>query len=140
MLRAVVDTNVIFAALYSNAGASYRLLQLLVGGHWKLVISNVLLAEYEEVLKRNVSSLGMSVQQLEDFLDSLCAIAERHHLKSQWIPILDDPDDEAQVHLASEASTDYIVTHNLKHLNPARTLGIQVITPKEFLTILKDLP
>jgi predicted nucleic acid-binding protein len=61
-------------------------------------------------------------------------------LRTAWIPILSDPDDEAQVHLASEAQVDYIVTHNVRHLDPARELGIAVLTPKEFLNILKNQP
>jgi predicted nucleic acid-binding protein len=51
-----------------------------------------------------------------------------------------DTNDEAQVHLATEAGVDYIVTHNVRHLAPARTLGIVVLTPKEFLNILGNQP
>jgi predicted nucleic acid-binding protein len=140
MLRAVVDTNVIYAALYSNTGASSELLRLLTTGHWKLVLSNTLCAEYEEVLTREAATLEITTAKIGRFLDALCAIAERHHLKTGWIPVLIDPDDEAQVHLASEAGVDYIVTHNVKHLDPARKLGLAVLTPSEFLNILRNRP
>ena len=140
MLRAVVDTNVVYAALYSNTGASSELLRLLTAGHWKLVLSNTICAEYEEVLTREAATLEITSGEIGGFLDALCAIAERRHLRSPWIPVLNDPDDEAQVHLASEAGVDYIVTHNLRHLNPARELGIAVLTPKEFLNILRIRP
>jgi predicted nucleic acid-binding protein len=140
MLRAVVDTNVIYAALYSRTGASSELLRRLTAGQWRIVLSNTLCSEYEEVLKRQAGLLGMSESSLNQFLDSLCAMAERKSLGTPWIPILTDPDDEAQVHLAFEAGTGYIITHNVKHLEPARTLGIAVVTPKEFLEILRSQP
>jgi predicted nucleic acid-binding protein len=140
MLRAVLDTNVIYSALYSTAGASHELLQRLSDGRWQLVLSNTLCTEYEEVLGREASTLGLTMSEIGSFLDDLCALAERWHLKTAWIPILNDPDDEAQVHLASEAEVEYIVSYNVRHLDPAQQLGIAVLTPKEFLTILKNQP
>ena len=73
-------------------------------------------------------------------LDDLCALAERRHLSTAWIPVLNDPDDEAQVHPAFETGVEYIVTHNLRHLDAARKLGIGVLTPKEFLNVLRTEP
>jgi predicted nucleic acid-binding protein len=140
MLRAVVDTNVIYAALYSSTGASSELLRLLIAGDWTLVLSHTLCAEYEEVLTREAATLEITKDEVGRFLDALCAMAERHHLKGAWIPVLNDPDDEAQVHLASETGGDYIVSHNVRHLEPARELGIAVMTPKEFLNILRNQP
>ena len=58
MLRAVVDTNVLYAALYSSAGASHELLRLLRMEKWKLVVSNTLCAEYKEILKREAAALN----------------------------------------------------------------------------------
>lgn len=140
MLRAIADTNVIYAALYSKAGASYELLRLLPAGRWKLVLSNTLCAEYEEVLGREMEVLGITPDDVGRFLDALCALAERYRLKQPWIPVLNDPDDEAQVHLAFEAGVNYIVTYNVKHLDPARKLGIAVLTPREFLDIVRNQP
>jgi putative PIN family toxin of toxin-antitoxin system len=140
MLRAVADTNVIYAAIYSDIGASNELLELLIAGRWKLVLSNTLLAEYEEVLRRAAGPLGVTREEIEDFLDELCEMAERYSLRTDWTPILPDPDDEAQVHLASESGADYIVTHNMRHFEPARALGIAVLTPKEFLNIVRNQP
>jgi predicted nucleic acid-binding protein len=140
MLRAVLDTNVIYAALRSRAGASYELLWQLSEGRWKLVLSNTLCTEYEEVLRREAATLGMTMNEIGTVLDDLCALAERRHLRTPWIPVLNDPDDEAQVHLAFETGVEYIVTHNVRHLAPAQTLGIAVLTPIEFLNILRNQP
>jgi putative PIN family toxin of toxin-antitoxin system len=140
MLRAVVDTNVIYAAIYSDTGSSQQLLQLLKNGKWRIVLSNTLCAEYEEVLLREKLTLDIKADEIEEFLNGMCSMAERHLLTTPWTPVLNDPDDEAQVHLAYEAKVDYIVTHNMKHLDPARKLGIAVITPGDFLKLLKNQP
>ncbi len=53
MTRAVLDANVILAALLSRRDAAFEILGRLRRGEWRLVLSNHLLLEYEEVLKRN---------------------------------------------------------------------------------------
>ncbi len=76
MLRAALDTNVVLSALRSERGASYELLRLLRAGFWKLVLSNTALTEYEEVLKREAASLGLTLPEIDRFLDGLCVLAE----------------------------------------------------------------
>jgi len=48
-------------------------------------------------------------------------------------PLLTDADDEKLVDLALSANTDYIVTHNVRHLRDAVGLGIRVIRSGELL-------
>ena len=52
--KIVIDTNVIISALFSNKGASYKLLKLTGSDKFKLVLSVPLVLEYEEVAVRNV--------------------------------------------------------------------------------------
>jgi putative PIN family toxin of toxin-antitoxin system len=136
-IRAVVDTNVIYAGLYSNAGASHLLLRFLRARRWTLVLSNTVCAEYEEILKRQAPILGLSLEEIDRFLNGLCLLAERRTLATTWTPILHDPDDEALAHLAVEAQADYLVTYNVRHVAPVAALGVEVITPKEFLSFLR---
>ena len=55
-----MDTNVLFAALYSTKGASRLVLDYLRGGRIRTVLSTPLLFEYEDVLKRNQEILSLS--------------------------------------------------------------------------------
>jgi len=50
-LRAVMDTNVLYAALHSRLGASFEIFRRLREGEWTAVVSNHLVHEYEEILK-----------------------------------------------------------------------------------------
>ena len=137
MLRAALDTNVVLSGLRSERGASYELLRLLRGGLWKLVLSNAALTEYEEVLKRESASLGLTLLEIDHFLDALCILAEQCHPVGNWVPLLSDPDDEAFAHLTADARADALATFNIGHFKPARARGIPVMTPAEFLAMLR---
>jgi putative PIN family toxin of toxin-antitoxin system len=132
-----MDTNVFYAGLRSRRGASFQLLDGLWQRKWTLVLSNTVLTEYEEVLKREATVLGFSAERIDKLLDALCSLADRRQLSESWIPVLTDSDDEALVHLAVEARADYLVSHNIRHLAPARKLGVTLLEPREFLSILR---
>ena len=51
--RNVLDTNVLYAGLYSARGRSYKLLRAIDQGRVRIALSTPLLFEYEDVLKRN---------------------------------------------------------------------------------------
>ena len=65
MIRAVLDTNVLLASLLSRRGAAFEIMERLRRGEWRLVLSNHLLLEYEEVLKRNAAVLGLTLAEVE---------------------------------------------------------------------------
>lgn len=140
MLRASLDTNVVLSALRSQTGASHELLRRLRAGHWKLLLSNTVLTEYEEVLKREAGVLGLSLPEIDRFLDALCILAEQCHPAGNWVPLLADPDDEAFAHLAADARADALATFNISHFVPARARGIPVMTPAQFLAMLRLTP
>ncbi len=72
MIEVVLDTNVLVAAVRSSAGASYRLLQTLEQHAWRPVISPALAFEYEAVLKRHLEFAGLTLQDVDDFVNYLC--------------------------------------------------------------------
>ncbi len=98
-----------------------------VWGEWTAVVSNHLVYEYEEVLKRDAPLLGLSLDDVDTVLNAVCARAEEWPLSPGWEPILGDPDDEPLVQLAVESSVRRIVTHNVGHLQPAARLGVEVL-------------
>jgi predicted nucleic acid-binding protein len=136
-IRGVMDTNVLVAAFRSRRGASFEIFRRLRRGEWVAVLSNHLLYEYEEILKRNASVLGLSRSDVDTILNAICARAEEWILLPDWPPILSDPDNEPLAQLAEESASKIIVTHNTAHLQPAIQRGIQVLPPREFLAILR---
>lgn len=139
MIRAVLDTNILVSALRSRNGASHEILSRLLRKEFELIIGNTTLAEYDEVLKRECPTFGVPVATVDRFLDALCAGATFFPTSSFWKPALPDPDDEAFAQLALEAKVGYLVTCNQRHFPSNRLPALGIVSPKEFLQVLKSL-
>src|SRR6266853_1780682 len=133
VIHAVLDTNVLVAALRSRRGASFALLRRVGDPHWRLHLSTALLLEYEEVSRREVQHFWAQPQQVEDVLDFLCANGEEHAISFRWRPFLADPDGDFILELAVAAGARYVFTHNLKDFAGIESFGLQAITLAEML-------
>ena len=128
-----MDTNVLYAGLYSSQGASFRVLRAIDAGSVRIVLSTALLFEYEDVLRRSQPELGLSDQDIEELLDALCRVSDHQKVYFLWRPCLPDVKDDHVLELAVAAGVDRIVTHNIRHFKGAAQFGIKVCTPKEML-------
>jgi putative PIN family toxin of toxin-antitoxin system len=137
--QVVIDTNVIIAALRSKRGASSKLLSLLGTGRFDIHDSVPLVLEYEDVIQRQRAHLGLSNQDVSDFINSLCALAQHHEIYFLWRPFLPDANDELILELAVSAQCDFIVTYNLADFKGIEEFGVKAITPREFLQILGEV-
>ncbi len=99
-------------------------------------MSNHLVHEYEGILKANASEPELSLEDVDELLNVICARAEEWQLQSGWRPTRTDPDDEPLVQLACESAANRIVTCNVRHLAPAASMGIEVLKPGQFLATL----
>ncbi len=133
---AILDTNVVIAAMRSTTGASHAILLAVHGHQMTPVISVPLLMEYEEVAKRAGMLPHLTLVQVDIVLNQICSCADQRKIFFRWRPFLPDPDDDMLVELAISANTPYIVTSNLRDVSPARELGIQVLEPREFIKLI----
>ncbi|HID64184.1 MAG TPA: putative toxin-antitoxin system toxin component, PIN family [Anaerolineae bacterium] len=138
--RIVIDTNVLVAALRSKRGASYKLLSLINGEKFSIHISVPLVLEYEDIAKGLLADIPLTEQDVDDILDYLCAVARRHQILYLWRPFLKDPKDDMVLELAVTANCDFIVTYNERDFQGAEGFGLRVVTPKEFLEEIGELP
>jgi len=136
-LEAVLDTNVLVAAMRSRRGASFELLRLVGDARWRLHLSTALLLEYEEVSRREAQHFWLHPDRIEDVLDFLAASGQEHAVSFRWRPFLRDPDDDFILELAVEAHVRYIVTHNLRDFAGVERFGVQAITPAQMLLKLQ---
>ena len=132
-----MDTNVLFAGLYSSTGASFQILQNIANGKLKPVISTTLLFEYEDVLKRKQSVLTLTNAEVDIILDNLCSLSDFQEIYFLWRPYLKDPKDDYVLEVSVASKTKQIITHNIKDFKGIEKFGIQAITPKELLETLK---
>ena len=135
----VIDTNVIIAALRSMRGASNKLLSLVGTQKFEIHDSVALILEYEDVLQRQRIEMGLTEEEVSIFIDSLCAMAQHHQIYFLWRPFLSDVNDDMVLELAVSANCEYILTHNIRDFKGSERFGIQAITPKEFLQIIREV-
>lgn len=136
MLLVVLDTNVLVSGLRSAYGASNAVLRRLALGDYRVAVSTALCLEYEDVLRRPELLPHYSPQQLTTFLDSVCALAVEAYIYFRWRPFLSDPKDDLVFECALAAGASHIVTHNGSDFKGADALGISIVTPRQFLSIL----
>lgn len=136
----VIDTNIVYSALRSKRGASYRLLSLLDSAKFEINLSVPLIIEYEDVLLRKLETLHFNEIQIRQFLDYLCMVGNWHEVYFLWRPILKDPEDDMLLELAVRANCRYIITYNKADFKGVDKFDIELATAKEFLQIIDELP
>lgn len=138
--RVVLDTSVIVSGLRSRLGASNRLLEFVAEERLVPLVTTALFLEYEEVLKRPEQRLatGMDENAIAGFMAAFASAAEPVEVHFLWRPQLADPDDEIVLEAAVNGRSKAIVTHNVRHFQPAAgEFDIEVVTPGAFLKRIK---
>lgn len=138
VVRVVLDTNVLVAAIRSRRGASFELLSRVGKGVFDIALSVSLVLEYESVLLRHAAASAMTEDDVRDLIDYVCDVAIWQEIFFLWRPYLRDPNDDQVLELAVAASCDAVVTHNIDDFGGAEQLGVRVVTPGAFLQELKS--
>lgn len=126
------------AGLRSRQGASFRLIELLRAGKFEIGISVPLALEYEDVLTRHATSLGLRRSAVTTIVDYLCAVGKRQSIHFLWRPLLRDPTDEFVLEVAVAARCQYIITHNIRDFAGAERFGVKLLRPGQFLRQLEE--
>lgn len=136
-IKVILDTNVLYAGLYSSLGASYQILRAIEQNRIRLVLSTTLVFEYEDVMKRDPSILNLTEFQIDVLLDDLCHRSDHQTIHFLWRPCLSDPKDDHILELAVASETQQIITHNVRDFKNADEFGVQIRTPSQLLEELK---
>lgn len=140
IMRVVIDTNILVAGLTSQRGASHALLRLVLDRRLRLLAAPALWLEYEDVLKRPEirRGHGLSVEEVDCFLDALAMLVEPVAIRYLWRPQLRDPKDEMVLETALNAHADALVTFNLKDFTHAAELfNLRLLPPSGCLALLE---
>lgn len=135
-IRTVIDTNVLFEGLARQGGPCGLIVDAWLTGLFRPCISNALAYEYLEVLSKKLSQKRWKKIRL--VLEELFKLVEFVTVYYTWRPNSPDPGDEHIIDCAMNAGAT-VVTFNLKDFQMARReLGLRVISPKEFVTLLSN--
>ena len=136
----VIDTRVFVAALRSRRGASYKLFALLDSSPFEVNISVPLILEYEDAAKRLIGPIALTARDIDNIIDYICLVANHRTVFYLWRPFLSDPKDDMLLELAVAATCDFIVTYNKHDFEGVEQFGLRIVTAKEFLQGIGELP
>ena len=132
-MKVVLDTNVLVSGLMTRGGTCAIILDLLSDSRLTAALDGRIMNEYQRVCAE--PRLCLDSEAVHDFLHFLADSAETVIA----IPLnstLPDPDDLPFLEVAAEAHA-VLVTGNKKHF-PQRVVGVvQVVSPSEFLDMLR---
>jgi putative PIN family toxin of toxin-antitoxin system len=141
-MRIVLDTSVLVAAIRSANGASRMLVEMVLQGTVKPLISVPLVLEYESVATRpeHLEHSELDEEAVVGIVKSFCIGAEHVHVGSRLRPQLTDPNDEFVLEAAVFGHADAIITMNIGDFQIAgRRFGIETLVPGEALERLREL-
>ena len=146
-MRMVIDTDVWLSALFSQRGASHRIVRWLTReyrdrGRKIHLLSNTQVFEYSAVFTRseNLERSGLDRQRMERFIDGICLISYYQEIDFLWRPFLKDKDDDMVLEVAVNGAADWIVTYNRKDfVGVEKYFGIRVVSPADFLIEMRSI-
>lgn len=139
-LRVVVDTNVLVSGLFGIKNSpSSQILSAIRAQKIILVTSPIILEEVGEVINRHriIKLTKMSQDERVDFMDKLIERSDITAGKQLLQLTGRDVKDDRFLACAFEAGADYIITGDEDLLVLKEYEGIKIITPREFLKVLK---
>jgi putative PIN family toxin of toxin-antitoxin system len=140
VLRIVLDTSVVVAALRTRQGAGNSVLKLVAQRRVVALATPPLFLEYEDALKRPEHQLvhGLTPDAVDEFLAELAALLEPVEVHFQWRPQSRDPNDEMVLEAAINGQADAVVTYNIKDFAGAgERFRISVLRPGDLLKKVK---
>ena len=132
MTKVVIDTNVVVSANLVDEGPSAAILDLAANKKILMFTSPIILAEYEEVLRR--PRLKLDPARIEAAMavirSTSTVVVPIHKLK-----ISKHEADNRFYECAEVAEADYLITGNTQHFREAHRTT-KIITPREFIDLI----
>jgi len=130
--RAVLDSDVLVAAVRSDRGASRVILIAALEARYPVLASVPLMLQCESVLTRpeHLEAAGISAADVAVLLDAIAVVVEPIRISYLWRPTLPDPGDDLVLETAVNGGADILVTFNRHDFEPAaERFGIEIVTP-----------
>jgi putative PIN family toxin of toxin-antitoxin system len=141
VIRVVIDTSVLVAAVHSRQGASFALVNSIPTPAFQPCLSVGLYCEWQEVLSRPEHlPPDQTPEDVQRFLRYLAGQSHLQDIHFLWRPFLPDPDDDLLLELAFAAHCRYIITHNVKDFHGTEQFGVVAVSPREFLHLIRTQP
>ena len=130
-MRIVLDTNVLVSGLLNPDGAPGRLIDLILGGHHRILYDDRILVEYIDVLAR--PDLKISDDLAKAVIGYFRLSGERITALPLPIDELPDQDDLPFLEVALSREADALITGNARHFQSQKGHGVKIESPATFI-------
>ena len=132
-MKVVLDTNVLVSGMMTKGGPCAMILDLLSDDRIVAVLDVRMMNEYRRVCAE--PRLHLDAEAVREFLHFLSDCAENVTAMPRDTD-LPDPADPPFLEVATEAHA-VLVTGNKKHFPNKAAGGVQIVSPREFLDMLR---
>jgi len=132
-VKAVIDTNVLVSALISK-GSPYKILVAWRNKEFTLILTPEIYIEYVRILEEFSKKATINIENFLDYISSNSEMVESVPLEHA---ICSDPDDDKFIEAALAANARFIVSGDKALLKVSRLWDIEIVTPAQFLNVLK---
>ena len=132
MQRVIIDTNVIVSSIIQRSFPYKIMTELFVEGKITMCVSEELMKEYYDVLRR------AKFERYHDFTARAESLLSDIELKATMftpknsLDMLFDKDDNKILELADVCEADYIITGNTNDFTFPTYKNTQILTPRDF--------
>ena len=134
-MKAVIDTNVVFAGLANRSGAAFKIFQRFFRGQFSWINSEETMEEYEGVLSLSQKVSRVSLYIFMQLLQNRTILVQIENN----LQFCKDPDDNKFLETAIIGGADYLVTKNLKHFPRKSYESVRIVSVATFITELEKL-
>ncbi|MBC8180504.1 putative toxin-antitoxin system toxin component, PIN family [candidate division KSB1 bacterium] len=134
-MKAVIDTNVVFAGLANRKGAAFKIFQRFFRGQFNWINSVETFDEYKGVLLQSQKISPANVHILLHLLRKRSFFVQ---IKNN-LQVCKDSDDDKFLETAIEGGADFLITKNLKHFPRKRYESVRIVKVATFLTEIEKL-
>jgi putative PIN family toxin of toxin-antitoxin system len=129
----VVDTNIFISATFWE-GQPYAVVKKALNQEIVVFISQDIINEIKRVLVRDFS---LSTKEINKIIDSFILFTHLVKPKEKINVVIEDPSDNRIIECAITCNAKHIITQDKHLLKLKEFKGIKIITPKDFLDLIK---
>jgi predicted nucleic acid-binding protein len=135
VLRAVIDTNVVFEGL-THLGPSAKVLDAWVERRFQPCVSTALALEYRAVLQGKLAPHRIETALMA--LQALLVRCEYVPIYFSYRPASQDPGDDLVVDCVVNSRALLVTSNTRDFVSASRQLGFPVLRPASFLPLLRE--
>ncbi len=132
-MKVIIDTNIFISGIFWK-GLPSQLLTAWISNEYKLIVTQEIIEEYSRVLREVGSEKGSNLAD-----EWLLFIAKYSTIVKNTfdLKICRDKHDNKFINCALSGKVDYLITGDKDLLELNKTLGLKIVTAKQFMDIIK---